>query len=101
MTTTHTTHTHYIVQTAAAAMPGSCWGVYRRVAVLEVREGVLAASMISERAVAVVAVVATWERRNVGRVHRRGGEGRCAYSRALAEATELAEELNAARVVSS
>ena len=30
---------NYIVKTAAAAMPNSCWGVYRRVAVLEVQDG--------------------------------------------------------------
>lgn len=30
---------HYIVQSAAACMPSSCKGRYRRVAVLEVEDG--------------------------------------------------------------
>lgn len=29
----------YVVMTAAACMPSSCWGRYRRVAVVEVRDG--------------------------------------------------------------
>lgn len=80
----------YIVQTAAAAMPSSCWGTYRRVAVLEVEDGVDRAAMISARARGVIRVVATWERCNVGRTSR------CAYERALSEAREMAAELTAA-----
>jgi hypothetical protein len=58
----------FIIQTAAAHMPSSCkWGPYRRVAVLEVRDGVEWVAMISDRARGVVRVVATWERCNVGR----------------------------------
>lgn len=82
-------NTHYIVQAASAKMPGSCWGQYARVAVLEVEEGVQAVSMISERARGVVRVVRTWERLNVGKTSR------CAYAVARAEAEELARELNA------
>lgn len=80
---------HFIVQTAAAAMPGSCWGVYRRVAVLEVERGISRVSSISAHARGCVRVVATWERLNVGHTER------CAYRRALAEAERLAATLNA------
>lgn len=80
---------HYIVQTAAAAMPSSCWGVYRRVAVLEVHDGVQHVAMISPRARGVVRVVHTQEKLNVGKT------ARCAYEKALAWATAYAAELNA------
>lgn len=80
--------THHIVQTAAAKTPSSCWGVYRRVAVLEVEAGVDRASMISDRARGVRRVVATWEKCNVGKTDA------CAYQQALAAARELAAELN-------
>lgn len=78
----------YIVMTAAAAMPATCWGKYRRVAVVEVEQGAAWPAMISERARGVVRIVATWERRNVGTTER------CAYARALTEAQELADKLN-------
>lgn len=84
------TNTHYIVQTAAANMPNSCWGTYRRVAVLEVDADYDAVSMISERARGCVRVVETWERCNVGTT------ARCAYWRAQDAAYGLATELNAA-----
>jgi len=89
-----TKETKFIIKTSAACMPGSCWGQYRRVAVLEVEAGVESVAMISERARGVVRVVETWERRNVGPIAKRGERGRCAYSRALMEAEELAEQLN-------
>lgn len=76
----------YIIQTAAA-MPSSCWGRYRRVAVLEVEDGVERVSMISPRARGCIRVVATWERRHVG------STSRCAYERALVAAAELVTEL--------
>jgi hypothetical protein len=80
---------HYIVQTAAARMPSTCKGKYRRVAVLEVRDGVQRASMISDRSKDVIRVVATWERRNVGLTSR------CAYERAKAAARAIVAEENA------
>jgi predicted secreted protein len=80
---------HYIVQTSAARMPGSCWGQYRRVAVLEVEDGLTRAAMISSRARGVRSVVQTWERCHVGTTSRG------AYQRALAEAEALAARLNA------
>ncbi len=83
--------TEFIVRTAAAHMPNSCWGVYRRVAVLEVIKGTVPA-MISSRARGVVRVVATWERRNVGSTDR------CAYERAVSAARAMAAELTAERL---
>jgi hypothetical protein len=85
--------THFIVQTASAKMPSSCWGQYRRVAVLEVAGTVKRVSMISSRARGVKAIVETWEKLNVGSTER------CAYRRALREAIELAEKLNAGAAV--
>ena len=81
--------TKFIVQSSAACMPSSCWGRYRRVAVLEVQEGVDRVKMISPRALGVVRVVRTWEKRSVGSTER------CAYRRALQEAQKLAASLAA------
>ena len=94
MTTTTSAHTACIVMTAAAQMPNSCWGKYRRVAVVEVElvDGApVKPKMISARARGVVAVRATWEKLNVGHT------ARCAFQRAVAEAEELAAEINADR----
>ena len=88
-TTTNNTQTHFIVQDAAAFMPSSCWGVYRRVAVLEVDAPSKRVAMISTRARGCHRVVKTWERLNVGKTDR------CAFNRAYAEAEKLAAELNA------
>jgi len=79
--------TTYVVKSSAARMPASCWGTYRRVAVLEVVRGTTP-RMISTRATGVVRVVETWERRSVG------SSTQCAYQRAMREAAELAAELN-------
>ena len=81
--------THYIVQTAAACMPSSCWGEYGRVAVIEVEAGLERAAMISPRARGVVRVVRVWDKLN------KGTSERCAFARALADARELATQLNA------
>lgn len=82
----------YIVKTAAACMPTTCWGTYRRVAVLEVEDRVEDVAMISERARGCVRVVETWERLNVGTTER------CAYARALREAEALCDRLNCVAV---
>ncbi|MCP4307336.1 MAG: hypothetical protein GY788_21190 [bacterium] len=86
----------YIVLDKSAKMPNSCWGRYRRVAVLEVHDDAqleyLAGTWnpnISHRSKRVVRVVATWERLN------QGTTARCAYQRGLAEAEALANQLNA------
>lgn len=84
----------YIVMHASAKMPSSCWGTYRRVAVVELTdeyatEGKLP-TMISARAIGVERLVETWEKRHVGKTER------CAFRVALREAEEMADELNAA-----
>ncbi len=81
----------YIVQTAAAKMPNTCWGVYRRIAILEVKAGVKKVAMISTRARGLVRIVRTWEKLNVGTTNR------CAFERALSEARALCDRLNEAK----
>ncbi len=78
----------YIVKDSAARMPGSCWGRYRHVAVMEVDPDTWPA-MISARARGVRRIVQTWERCNVGLTDR------CAFKRAMVEASRLAAQLNA------
>lgn len=78
---------YYRVMTAAAAMPNSCWGTYRRVAVVEVATADTLPAMISERARGVVRIVKTWEKLNVG------STARCAYSRAVVAAEALVAKL--------
>ena len=81
------TDRHYIIQCASAQMPSSCWGTYRRIAVLEVEPGLDKVSMISERARGCIRVVRTWEKLHCGKTERD------AYSRARREAEELIEQL--------
>lgn len=81
--------TNFIVITAAAKMPSSCWGRYARVAVVELEPGFVGRpAMISERARGVRRVVTTWERCHIGSTPR------CAYRRAIAEAEQLCCELS-------
>ena len=82
--------TKFIVKTAAASMPNSCWGKYGRVAVLEVVADGPPPKIISARARGVVRVVRTWERLFWG------SSSRCAFERARRAAQELADELNEA-----
>lgn len=81
----------FVVQTASANMPNSCWGQYIRVAVLEIDPRTCpddGPKMISARARGVVRVVETWEKCNVGRTDR------CAANKAIKAAEEMAAELN-------
>jgi hypothetical protein len=78
----------FVVKSSAACMPSSCWGRYRRVAVLEVRPDVTTVAMISARARGVVKVVATWEKLHCGKTDRD------AFSGALRAAQEMADRLN-------
>jgi len=76
------------VLSAAAFMPSSCWGTYKRVALVQVdldelRFGDSEPRMISERARGVMTIIETWEKLNVGSTKR------CAYEVALAEAEAL------------
>lgn len=86
---TPSTSPRYIVLTAAAKMPSSCWGRYRRIAVVELDGTGVKPAMISERARGVRRIVETWERLHVGKTDR------SAYSSAFAEATAKAAALNA------
>jgi len=88
MKTTKTNTTKYIVMTATASMPASCWGRYRRVAVVELEAGFdEMPKMISPRARGISRIVRIWESLNVGLTKR------CAYRVALAEAEGLAAKL--------
>lgn len=79
----------YIVMTSNEKMPSSCCGRYRRVAVVELEKGrTTRPAMISERARGIVRIVQEWRRLNAGTTDR------CAYEVALAEAEELAYDLN-------
>ncbi len=81
--------THYIVQDATAKMPASCWGKYRRIAVLEVDADLEHVSMISDRAKGCHRIIEVWDRLHVGTTDR------CAFARAMREAEKLADQLNA------
>jgi len=83
------TTNRYIVMSASANMPSSCWGKYGRVAVVELEEGWTSRpAMISDRARGIRRVVKTWERLNIGTTER------CAFARAVTDAAELAARLN-------
>lgn len=88
-----------IVMTAPAKMPSSVKARYRRVAVVKLDPAWAAEhpgetpKRICERARGVKEIVKTWERLLVWQT-----EG-CAYQRALAEAYDLAHEINSAALV--
>lgn len=84
----------FIVMVSAASMPTTCWGVYKRVAVVEVDDVNKMPAMISERARGLRRIVQTWER-----VSWRGGTPRSVSYKTLVEAYKLADELNAERGV--
>lgn len=79
--------TEYVIKVSGAAMPSSCWGIYRRIAVIEVEKGV-SPKMISDRARGVVRIVETWEDLHLGQTRR------CAVARAMLDAIALANSLN-------
>lgn len=81
----------FIVRSSAARMPASMRygkGKYRRVAVLEVEDGVSQVRMISARARGVKRVVRVWERLFAG------SSDRCAFAQAYRAAQQQADELN-------
>lgn len=84
-------NTSFIVMTATAQMPNSCWGHYRRLAVVEVIAGCTPA-MISRRARGVVRIIQTYERLNVGKTER------SAYAEALVRARALCSKLEVRRI---
>jgi|TARA_R100001530_G_scaffold134550_1_gene109635 hypothetical protein len=78
----------FITKTATAQMPGSCWGRYGKVAVIEVEDGVEDVAMISDRARGAIRVVEVWDRQFWGKSNR------CAFAIAVIEAEALAASLN-------
>lgn len=79
----------FIVMTAQAAMPRSCYGNYRKVAVVET-DGIHMPRQIHPNHNAVKRIVACFDRLNVGRTER------SAYYVCLAKAKAIAAEMNAA-----
>lgn len=78
----------YLIMSAAARMPSSCWGTYRRIAVVELAPGFEGRpKMISTRARGIVRVVQSWERLNCGKTDRD------AYGYAMREAVALVATL--------
>lgn len=76
------------ILTAAAHMPGSCWGRYGKIAVVEVDSNYTERiKMISPRARGVKAVIEVWDRLNMGTTPR------CAFARAMREAQTLLDTL--------
>lgn len=74
---------NYIVQTATANMPGSCWGRYGRVALIEVDSPeIQRVSMISTRARHVIRIVRLWDRVFWGTSNR------CAFQQAIMAAED-------------
>ena len=81
--------TEYIVMTAAAKMPSTCWGRYGKVAIAEVTKGIRP-KMISERALGMVRIVELHDR-----LHAIGPGS--AFNRTLAAAKIRCEHLNRER----
>lgn len=84
----------FVVMTSCAKMPQTCWGRYRKVAVVQLNQEYTAKNlrptMISERARGVLRV------RVLGNFSV-GKTDRCAYRRALADAERIAHEANNSR----
>jgi hypothetical protein len=80
----------FIVMTAAACMPGSCWGRYGKIAVVELEPGTIERpKMISAHARGIVKVVALWDRCHWGGRYSAAGV-------AQAAAQDLCDDLNGA-----
>lgn len=78
----------FIIMTACAKMPSSCWGRYGKIAIVEVKSefnGV--PKMISERARGVVRIVYEWDRLHIGKTSR------CEYERTMTKAREILDRL--------
>ena len=80
----------YIVMTASAKMPASCWGHYGKVAVVET-DGEHMPKQINKRHKAVVLIVKTWDKQHIGKTDRG------AFQQAVKEAYALADKLNGAK----
>lgn len=76
----------YVILTSQAKMPSSCWGKYGRVAILEIKEGMKAPRIITDRAKSVIRIVRTWENRFCGKTNK------SAFYKALEEAQKIVNE---------
>jgi hypothetical protein len=77
----------FLVMSASTTPSSTCWGVYGRVAVLEILDQSARPTCIRDTRGAKV--LATWENCNIGTTDR------CAYWRAVREAQEFAATRNA------
>lgn len=78
----------FVVMSSAACMPASCWGRYRKIAVVELDGTTDYPKMISIRARGVKRVVRVWDRLFHGKTDA------CAFGVALSAAEAMAERLN-------
>ena len=79
--------TEFIVISSTAKMPTSCWGRYRRAALIEMEQGVVP-KMISMRARGVVRIVEVREKLHVGETDR------SAFGKAMIALQAKADRLN-------
>mgnify|MGYP003148158255 CR=1 FL=1 len=80
----------YIVMDAQASMPASCWGKYRKVAVVELAQPGVMPKQIHPRHKTIRRIVRMWDRLYAGTTDR------CAFAKAMTLAKTLASELNSA-----
>lgn len=80
----------FVLKISSAKMPNSCYGIYKRIGLLEVEDGTIP-TMISVQAKAVKRIVKTWERLHCGKTEK------SEFYRVLKEAQALCEELNDGR----
>ena len=82
----------HIVMTSTAKMPSNCWGVYKKVAVVQLTVDYAINNrrpkMISNRARGVSRIIKVWNRLYFGTTPR------SAYGRALIQAEELCARYN-------
>ena len=79
---------NYIIKVSNDSCHGQ-YGSYKRIAILEVEDGVTEVSMISERARGVIRIVEQWNGLNVGKTDN------CAFAKGMEEAEEMLETLRA------
>ncbi len=86
---TITVSPRFITMSASCSPSASCWGTYRRHAVVELEPGFIGRPhQISERAIGIRRIVELWENCCVGRTRK------AASHIAATEAQDLCEDLN-------
>ena len=76
--------TDLVVVSSCAAMPNSCWGIYRRAALVEIPRSLHHIAAIDSRR---LTIVTSREKLNVGSTTR------CAFARALTELIVICDEM--------